>query len=201
MTGRLPGRIALTTAAALVTVVLGAGLAAAATTWTITPGGRFAAHAGTTKLEDTTDGNSLVCTGSELSGTFKPGSGLNGTDIGSVTGGGKFIGCTDPFPLGYTVTLRGLPWHISVASDHGGVVRGTVSHIEIAVSLPACNFTISGSVPIAYSDSAHTLTLLASGAKMLFSKVRGCANLVHNGDAAAYTASYAVNPAQAITSP
>ena len=206
MSAAWPGRIAIAAVAALVTIALSAGPAAAAT-WTVTPGGPFTGHAGTTKLEDTTDGNSLNCTSSILSGTFKAGSGLSGADIGAVTGGGKFLGCTDPLPLGYTVTLRGLPWHLSVASEHGGVVRGAISGVEITVSLPGCNFTIGGtaagcggSVPVAYSNSAHTLALLKAGAKLRFLKVSGCAGLVHDGDAAAYTASYTLSPAQVITS-
>ena len=58
VTALRPGRIALSITTAIMTVVLGAGPAAAAT-WTVAPGGPFTGHAGTTKLKDTTDGHSL----------------------------------------------------------------------------------------------------------------------------------------------
>ena len=209
VTALRPGRIAFGATTAILTVALGAGPAAAITTWTVTPGGLFTGHAGTTKLEDTTDGNSLNCSSSDLSGRFKSGSGLSGTDVGSITGGGKFTACLGPLPLGYTITLRGLPWHVSVTADHNGVVRGTVSHIEITATLPACHFAIDGTaagafdgiVQFSYSNSAHTLKLLPTGTNLHYYKVSGCAGLVHSADSAAYLASYTLSPGQAITGP
>ncbi len=203
-----PGRIALGATTAVLAVALGAGPAAAAT-WTVAPGGLFTGQAGTTKLEDTTDGNSLNCTGSHLSGRFKPGTGLSGTGIGSITSGGKFSDCLGPLALAYSITLRGLPWHISVTGDHNGVVHGTISHIEITASLPACRFTIDGTaakafdgiVPFAYSNSAHVLKLLPVGTNLHYYQVTGCAGLVSTGDSAAYLASYALSPGQTITGP
>jgi len=94
VTAPRPGRIAVSITTAIMTVALGAVPAAASATWMVTPGGPFTGHASTTRLKDTTDGTSLNCTGSVLSGRFKPGSGLNGANIGSITGGGKFTGCT-----------------------------------------------------------------------------------------------------------
>ena len=214
VTALRPGRFLLNATAAILIIALGAGPAAGAATrtgtgWTVTPGGPFTGHAGTTKLKDTANGNSLNCTGSVLSGRFKQGSGLNGTGIGSVTSGGKFANCLGPFPLGYTITLRGLPWHVSVTADRGGVIRGTISHIEITASLPSCHFTIDGTgagafdgiVLFAYSDSVHTLKLLPAGTDLHYYKVSGCAGLVKTGDAAAYLASYLLSPGQTITSP
>jgi len=210
-----PRRFALTATTAILTVALGAGPAAAAgtrtgTTWTVTPGGPFTGHAGTTKLEDTTNGDSLNCTSSALAGRFKPGTGLSGTGIGSITGGGKFTDCAGPFPFPVSITLRGLPWPISVTADHSGVVHGTISHIEIIAVLPAgCRFTLDGTaagaldgaVQFSYSNSAHTLKLLPAGANLHFYKVSKCAGVVHSGDAAAYLASYTLSPGQTITSP
>jgi hypothetical protein len=201
-----PGRIALSITTAIMTVALGAGPAAAAT-WTVHPGGPFTGHAGTTKLKDITDGSSLNCTGSVLSGTFKAGTGLSGTGIGSITGGGKFTDCTGPIPTVYTITLRGLPWHVSVTSDQNGVVHGTISHIEITASFPACHFTIDGTAAgafdgiaqFAYSNSAHTLKLLPTGTNLHFYKVSGCAGLVHGADSAAYLATYTLSPGQTIS--
>jgi hypothetical protein len=203
-----PGRIAFSTTTAILTVALGTGPAAAAT-WTVAPGGPFTGHAGTTKLEDTTDGNSLNCSGSVLSGRFKSGTGLSGANIGSITGGGKFTSCLGPFPLGYTITLRGLPWHVSVTVDHSGVIHGTISHVEITASLPACLFTIDGTaarafdgiVHFSYSNPTRVLKLLPAGTNLHYYQVSGCAGIVNSGDSAAYLASYTLSPGQAITGP
>jgi hypothetical protein len=111
-------------------------------------------------------------------------------------------------PVGHPGHARaGLPWHVNVTSYHDGVVHGTISHIDIAVSLPACSFTIdgtagaSGIARVTYIDSAHTLKLLPAGGNLHFSNVSGCKHLFHNGDSAAYIATYTITPAQVITSP
>jgi hypothetical protein len=89
------------------------------------------------------------------------------------------------------------------------VIHGTISHIEITASLPACRFTIDGTaakafdgmVPFAYSNSADTLKLLPAGRNLHYYKVSGCAGLVSTGDSAAYLASYALSPGQTIIGP
>ena len=202
-------RLVTAFAAALLTIALGAGPAAASGTWTVTPGGPFSGHGGRTILADTTDNTRIVCRRSVLSGAFKGGTGLNGTGIGSVTGGGKFSVCTGPTPFPFKATLRNLPWQISAVSYRAGVVHGTISGIEIRVVFTACAFTIEGPAAAAaggterfsYADGTHTLTLLSAGSGLRFAAVSGCASLVHDGDAAAYTAGYAVSPAEAITRP
>jgi len=215
LTALRPRQVALNATAAMLAVALGAGPAATAatrtvTTWTVTPGGSFSGHAGTTKLKDTANGNSLNCTSSALAGRFKPGTGLSGAGIGSITGGGKFTDCLGPLPFAVSITLQGLPWHISVTADHSGVVHGTISHIEITASLPAgCRFTLDGTAAgafdgtaqFSYSDSAHTLKLLPAGTNLHFYKVSKCAGVVHSGDSAAYLASYTLSPGQTITGP
>lgn len=215
VTALRPGRFLLSVTMAILTVALGAGPAAAAatqtaTTWTVTPGGPFTGHAGTTKLKDTANGDSLNCAHSILSGRFKTGTRLSGTGIGSITSGGKFTDCAGPFPFSVTITLRGLPWRISVTSDHSGVVHGTISHIEITAVLPAgCRFTLDGTaagafdgtVQFNYSNSARTLTLLPTGTNLHFYKVSKCAGVVNSGDSAAYLASYLLSPGQTITAP
>ena len=203
------GLVAFSATTAILTVALGAGPAAAITTWTVTPGGLVTGHAGTTKLEDTTDGTSLNCSSSYLSGDFKSDGGLSGTDIGSLTGGGKFTACFGPLPVVYAITLRGLPWHVSVTSDHDGVVHGTISHIEITGTLPSCHFTIDGTaarafdgiVQFSYSNSTHALKLLPTGTNLHYYKVSGCAGIVNSADSAAYLASYTLSPGQTITGP
>jgi hypothetical protein len=89
------------------------------------------------------------------------------------------------------------------------VVHGTIGHLGITVSFAGCSFVIDGTaagasdgaVPVIYSDATHTLKLLSTGMNLHFYHADGCAGLVHDGDGAAYLASYAVRPAQTITSP
>lgn len=200
------GRLAFSAAAAALAIIVGAGPAAAAATWTVTPGGRFTGMAGRTTLQDTTTGNSLICTRSSVGGTFKTGRGLVGAGIGSI-GSGTITGCSSTLPI--FVTLRGLPWHINVTSYASGVVHGTISHIQITVALAGCSFMIDGSAAgasdgaarFAYSDSTHKLTVLPTRGNLHIYMVSGCAGLVHNGDGASYTASYTISPGQTITSP
>ena len=63
----------------------GSPAAATATTWTVRPGGTITATASTAALTDTTTGTTLGCSGASMSGTLKPGSGLPGRGIGSIT--------------------------------------------------------------------------------------------------------------------
>jgi hypothetical protein len=73
----------------LMPAALAAGLSAtpalAATTWTVSPGGSFTASGGY-QLVDTSANNFAVCASSStLTGSFKSGSGLNGSGIGRIT--------------------------------------------------------------------------------------------------------------------
>src|SRR5713226_1328392 len=66
------------------------GLAAApafatAATWTVKPGGATTGSAGTTTVTDVTAGQSVTCTSSTAKGSFKKGSGLSGTGVGTLT--------------------------------------------------------------------------------------------------------------------
>jgi hypothetical protein len=201
-----PGRAVLTAAVALLAVVLGAGPAASSTTWTVTPGGQFTGNAGTTTLKDTTTGSAITCARSSLAGMLKGGSGLRGAGIGSITSGG-FTSCSTTFPT--MITLRGLPWHINVTAYTDGVVHGTISHLGITVSMVDCSFEIDGTAAgasdgiarFSYSDATAKLKVLPTGGNLHIYQVIHCLGLVHTGDAATYTASYAISPAQTITSP
>src|SRR5215831_12711036 len=83
---RLSRRVLFTGAAAAVAVGASAGVAlAAAITFTISPGGAITASAGTTTLKDTNTGSVLTCKTSNSSGTLKKGSGIPGTNLGSIT--------------------------------------------------------------------------------------------------------------------
>ena len=106
------GAAVLAGAAAL---ALGAGslVAAAAKTWTVSPGGAIKANAGKTTLTDTTTGSVLNCASSKMSGALKHGGGLTGTGIGSITTAA--YDCATPIGV-IQLTARGLPWHLNLTS-------------------------------------------------------------------------------------
>ena len=101
--------------AAALAVALSAGslVAAAAKTWTVSPGGAIKANAGKTTLTDTTTGSVLNCASSKISGTLKHGGGLTGTGIGSITTAA--YDCATPIGV-IRLTARGLPWHLNLTS-------------------------------------------------------------------------------------
>jgi hypothetical protein len=132
-----PARILLTGMVACLAVGLAAGPAAAATTWTIKPGGAVTLGLVTATIKDTKTANELTCKRGNLTGKLKSGSGLNGTSAGSITGA-AINGCFGPGPLNWTITPLGLPWHINLISYDAStvVVGGTVSHMEIRAAGP-----------------------------------------------------------------
>jgi len=136
-------RILLAGCAAVLAATLGATTALAATTWTIKPGGSTSAKSGNAIFIDTATGTKITCQSMTTTGTFKSGSGLSGSDAGSITGVG-FNHCTGP--LGVTISYRAtdLPWHINVTSYKSGVVTGTISHMQIKMTGPSCAGVIDG---------------------------------------------------------
>jgi hypothetical protein len=195
-------------------VVLAVGLgaappvSAAAKTWTVSPGGAIKANAGKTTLTDTTTGSSLNCTSSKMSGTLNKGSGLPGTGIGSITTAA--YDCGSPLPW-FHLTSRGLPWHLNFTSYNArtGVTHGTISHVQLALSGPACSAAINGTssaasngvVAVSYTNATGKLKVLSTGGNLHWYHVHGCAGLVGNGDPAQLSAAYAVSPRQTVTSP
>ena len=130
---------------AVLAVYLGAGspVAATATTWTVRPGGSITAAAAKATLTDATTGVPLRCSPARMSGTLKGGSGLPGTGIGSITAAA--YDCTVPVGT-IKLTPRGLPWHLNVVSYDAatGVSQGTITHLELALSAPACSAMVNG---------------------------------------------------------
>ena len=183
--------------------------AATANTWTVQPGGGIKAAAGSLRLTDTTSsGVSDTCTSATMSGTLKAGSGLPGSGIGSISkaaySGCGLLGSRD-------LALRGLPWHLNLLSYDAatGVSRGTASHLKIAFSIIGCSAVVNGTsgsapdgvVAVTYANQTGTLKILLHGGTLHWYHVRGCAGLVHNGDTATLSATFAVSPQQDITSP
>src|SRR5438445_13201192 len=99
---RLTRRVLFTGVATAAAIGATAGVAlAVAITFTITPGGNITATAGTTTLKDTNTGSVLTCTSSKSTGTLKTGSGVSGTNLGSIKTL-TFSNCTAPLGLTFT---------------------------------------------------------------------------------------------------
>jgi len=187
---------------------LAAGPALAAATWTIKPGGAVTLGLVTAVIKDTTTAAAITCARGSLTGTLKPGSGLNGTSAGSITGA-AISACFAPGPLNWTITLLGLPWHINLSSYDAStaVVAGTISHMQIRAKGFACSFVVDGTgggasdgrVKFTYSDRTHQVK--TSGGNLHIFTVNGCGGLVASGDPVSLTASFTLAPAQVITSP
>ncbi len=201
---------AVVLAGAGLAVCLGAGspVAATAQTWTVRPGGAITATAGTTTFTDTKTGSSLGCSSSSMSGTLKPGGGLPGPGIGSITTAA--FNCSAPFGWPQ-LTPRGLPWHLSLVSYDAstGVSRGTISHLQFALAGPGCSAVINGTsgtasggaVAVTYANQTGTLKIRPAGGTLHWHHVSGCAHLAGDGDPAELSAAYAISPPQTITSP
>jgi hypothetical protein len=199
--------------AAVLAAGLGAASSAAATakTWTVRPGGPITATAGKTTVVDTATGSTESCISSSLSGTVKAGSGLPGPGIGSIAA--VMVGRCAAAGFAPQLTPRGLPWKLNLSSYNArtGVARGTISHLQLAFTLPevGCIARINGTssaasdgtVAVTYATKAGTLKILTTGGDLHWYHVRSCAGLLRDGDPATLSASYAVSPRQSITSP
>jgi hypothetical protein len=201
--------ILLTSATTAGVIAVSAGVAFAAITFTISPGGAITAKAGTTKLKDVNTGSVLQCTSSSSSGTLKSGSGISGSNLGSITAL-SFSNCTGPLGLTFTVTNSGFPWTLSGSSFNStsGVTTGHISGIRSHLSGPGCSADVAGTtattpgkVKVTYTNSTHKLKVAAGGGTLHVFNVNGCAGLIANGDATQFTGTYTVSPAQTITSP
>jgi hypothetical protein len=151
-----------------------------------------------------------TCTSSKATGTLKPGSGLSGRDIGTVTAA-AFGGCAALGSVRMTVTASGLPWRISLTSYNSRthVVLGTVSGVRVVLTGTFCDAVVNGSggaaadgvVSAVYNDQIGQLTFLTSGSNLHYWHVQHCHQLINDADPVALTASYMVRPIQDITSP
>jgi hypothetical protein len=178
-----------------------------AATWTVKPGGAITAKAGTTTLKDTKTGSTLSCASSSGKGTVKTGSGLSGTNIGSITAL-SFSNCTGPLGLTFTVKTTHFPWHLNAVSFSSGVTTGTITGIHATLTGPSCSAVVDGTgatanngkVTAKYSNSTGKLTTTGAGNLHIYN-VSGCAGLINSGDGSSFKGSYAISPKQTITSP
>jgi hypothetical protein len=202
---------ALVTAAAAATAVGFSASPAFAATWTVSgssgSGGAYTATAGTTTLRDTTSGTTLTCTSSHAAGNIPNGTGLSGTNIGSITSA-TFTSCSGPLGLTFTVTGT-FPWHLNAITYHSatGVTDGTVTGVSAHLSGPGCSANVTGGTPGTYTNSTAKLALSPSapnttGVSLTISGVSGCFGLIGNGHTATFTSTYSVSPSTIhITSP
>jgi hypothetical protein len=205
-------RVLAVDAAAVLAATLGVPAALAAGTWTIQPGGgiRATSSSGQFTLTDTATRAVISCAHSTASGTLKSGTGLPGSQAGSLPAV-SFSRC-EFRPMPFPLQAGGLPWHVNFSSYNAanGVARGTLSHLRITGSASGCAFAVDGTsgtagdgrVVFRYTDSTGRLKLLAAGGDLHFYEVsKGCLGSVNSGDPATLDATYTVTPRQAITSP
>jgi hypothetical protein len=203
----------LTGVSAALVIGLGAGpsFATTAGTWSVSPGGTVtAAQSGRFTLEDTTTGHSFVCGQTTGAAKFKSGSGLSGTDIGSITAL-SFGDCTGPSKFTFTLTPHNLPWALSADSYDraitSGLTTGTVNGIHAFLSGTNCKATVDGTSGVAddgatqihYHNSLDKLKIRTDDSSLHFYYVKGCQGLINNGDAVTFSSAYLLTPAQTIT--
>ena len=187
-------------AAAVLTVSTGITLVAAApSTWTVTPGGGFQTYqAGyNSSLTDTTTGVEFKCDGAGASGTFKSGSGL-ANPIGTITvgaGEGPFLLCGAD-GLTFTIMFNNLPMSIRAVSYDPATdrIHGAIVHIDATLGAPtgdpACTATMDGTgagardgmVRFQYLNNYGELVTYKNQSNLHAYNVSGCNGLVNSGD-------------------
>lgn len=205
----------MTAAASALAISLGttASFASTASTWTVSPGGSWTGvMSGTFTLMDTTNGKSLGCGHTKSAGTFRPGTGLSGTGIGTITSL-AFTKCTGPRRLAFTVAGKNFPWSISADSYDpaitNGTTTGTLSGIHARLTATGCTavvdgtraFADDGATQIHYHNSLAKLKIRPAASTLHVYKVVGCTGLFTSGDAVTFSSAYILTPAQTITSP
>ncbi|GAA1887620.1 hypothetical protein [Lapillicoccus jejuensis] len=189
-------------------VVLSAGPALAATTYTVKAGtttsGSTAYSAATTgagqQIKFTTSkGLNLGCDSGTASGSVKLGSKLSGTGLGTISGS-TWTNCIGPAGLKLAVTQVGT-WSINAkgTTTATGVTAGTIGNIvaNVGDAAGACKFTVSGTVKAAVTATAtkQLLKVKPTTGALTISNVAGCFGAVANGDTASFAATYKITAA------
>ena len=81
--------------------------------------------------------------------------------------------------------------------------------VPLARETAGCSAVVNGTsgsaadgvVAVTYANKTGQLKILVHGGTLHWYHVKGCAGLVHNGDTATLSATFAVSPQQDITSP
>jgi hypothetical protein len=202
--------VALAVALAVATAA-GPASAAARKTWTISRGGAVTLTAKGFTLADATARFSLPCKASAGKAKLKAGKGLSGTAAGTVTAASASGCSTDGVTI--KITAGHLPWHLNLVSYNAakGVTTATLTGMHLSLSVPAVGCTAvadgtagnadNGSLAVTYTNKTAKLTTLKAGGKLHLYDVSNCLGLINNGDTITISATYAVSPAQKITSP
>lgn len=202
--------IVLTIPAAALAALLGVTSAAAATTWTVRPGGPVTAQSGQVVIKDASTGSLVECPSSTLKATLKSGTGLSGTGIGSVSSF-TVATCTGPLGVTFSLTLSDLPYGLDAQSyDPGtGTTTGDLTGIHGRFTGPGCIYVLDGTgasmddgtVTVTYVNGTHKLDLLPAGGNLHVYKLQGCGFLggIHDGDHITISTTATVIPAQSIT--
>jgi hypothetical protein len=177
------------------------------TTWTVTPGGTVTGSA-RFAVTDATTGSAFSCP-DDIDGNYpfhRPGPNPYGYITGLSLGG-----CTGPLGLTFVLTANALPWAQNGTSYNPGtgVTTGTITGIHATLSGSSCSAVVDGTSPGAdngqvtdtYTNGTAKMNILTTGGNLHFYNVSGCLGLIRNGDAATFSASYTLSPAQTITSP
>ena len=186
-----------------------AALATTATTWTITPGGSVTGTAGTTKVQDTTTGTTLVCASSATAATLKAGSGQT-NPLGKITSV-TFSNCSGPAGFRPTMTSSASPTNPylldGAAATLNGVTKVRITNVMISISGQGCSATLAGLTSTSpgkitgkFTNSTGILKV-TGGNLHIWNVTSGCLGIINNGDPAKPTGSYMITPAQTITSP
>jgi hypothetical protein len=203
---RTPLRAAAAVAATALLIGLNAtaSMAAAKTTWSVSPGGVVTGTSSNFVLQDQMTQIPLAaCASTNLKGTLKSGHGLKGA--GLLTMSIKFHNCqVNNQPLSISTGT----WSLRAISYRSGVTYGTLTGIHIAVSGNGCSFVLDGTsatarngvVKIAYTNSTDQLKIRPyHSALHLYGECPGLArttNLV-----SIMNTTYPITPGQTITSP
>ncbi len=204
---------ALVSAAAVLTVAVGATPVAAATaTWTVTPGGSFytSSPQGTGRLTDTTTGTLIRCPDVFISGKFKTGAGVN-DPVGQITsvGNNNFVpGQSFGCDLGSTgnavlVTFSAMGFRAvryDAAKDLTYGAFTAIHAIFTGAGGYACSGILAGSsatagdglVRFQYSDSSGSLLTYRGSGNLHIYNVSGCGGLINSGDALSLRAGFLI---------
>ena len=188
------------------------GLAAApafatAATWTVKPGGATTGTAGATTVTDVTAGQSVTCTSSNTKGSFKKGSSLSGTGIGTLTSL-TLSGCS-VLGMSISVTITGtMPVNALSYNKTKKTVSMSLTKIHGSLSASGCSATIDGTgaaahngmVKATYMDTGAKLKVLTTGGNLHLYNVN-CFGVINSGDSVNFTTTYTLTPKQVITSP
>jgi len=189
-------------------VAFAAAPANAAGTWTVSGGGTFTGTSTNSTLTDTSTGTQLKCTSSTATGSATNGTGLSGTNIGTISNV-TWSNCSGPLGIKFNVTADGLPWHLNAVSYSGGVTTGTLTGVKAHIGGFGCTASFAGAtstttatLDVKYNNSTHVLSVLGTGNLHAYGVSGTCLGLINNNDPASYKGDYTLSPATlSLTSP